>query len=288
MVWVIDFLKILLRGISQVMLQNNALTGFLFLIGIFYNSWLMGVGVIIGVVTSTITAVILNYRKKDVYDGFYGFNGALVGAGLLFFFEANILLISLIIFGAVLSSIIMNFMHKRKLYPYTFPFVLSTWLVIILIKIFNLAPQKIQELSEVINLDIVSALSMGFGQVMFQASIITGIIFLIGILISSRISAIYAFIGSFIGMLVAFVFSFPLNLVNIGIFGFNGVLCGIAFAKKRISSLVYAIVSIIISVFIIYGMIAFNVIALTAPFVFATWMVLALRRIMNKHITKIG
>jgi urea transporter len=56
---VIDFLKIISRGISQVMLQNNIITGLLFLIGIFYNSWLMGIGALIGVLISTLTAFIL-------------------------------------------------------------------------------------------------------------------------------------------------------------------------------------------------------------------------------------
>lgn len=278
----IDFLKILLRGISQVMLQNNTLTGLLFLVGIFYNSWLMGLGALIGVFTSTITAFILNYKKKDIYNGLYGFNGVLIGIALVFFFKVNILLVCLIILGSISSSIIMHFMHEKKLAPYTFPFVLSTWFLIFLIKFFNFVPPKTQELTDAVNLAIIPSLSTGFGQVMFQASVATGIIFLIGILMNSRISAIYAFIGSFTGMLIAFIFSFPLTLVNAGIFGFNGVLCGIAFASKKKYSLFYATVSIIISVFIIYGMISFNLIALTAPFVFSAWVTLALRRLASQ------
>jgi len=240
----------------------------------------MGLGALIGVFTSTITAFILNYKKRDVYNGLYGFNGVLIGIALLFFFKVNILLICLIILGSILSSIIMHFIHEKKLAPYTFPFVLPAWLLIFLINFFDLVPLNAQEWINTGNLNIISSLSMGFGQVMFQASIVTGIIFLIGILINSKRAAIYAFIGSFVGMLVAFIFSFPLNLINTGIFGFNGVLCGIAFASKKYS-LFYATVSIIISVFIIYGMISFNLIALTAPFVFSAWVTLALRRIIG-------
>lgn len=280
----INFFKVILKGMGQIMLQNNAITGFLFLIGVFYNSIIMGLGALLGVFAGTIAAFILKYKKRDIYDGLYGFNGALTGIALAFFFEFNILLICFIIFGAILSSLIMNFMHKKKLSPYTFPFVLSTWFLIVLIEYYNLIPQKTQKLVEVANLSIVSSLGMGFGQVMFQASIISGIVFLIAILINSRLSAIYAFIGSFIGMIVALLFSFPLYLINIGMFGFNGVLCGIAFADKKKYSLFYAVVSISISVFIIYGMMTFNWIALTAPFVFATWITLALRKFANHRI----
>lgn len=274
----IDFLKVILRGFSQVMLQNNSITGLLFLIGILYNSWIMGLGALIGVSTSTIAAFILNYEKQDINNGLYGFNGALVGISLLFFFKANALLIVLIVFGSILSSLIMNYMRNRKLSPYTFPFVLSSWFLIALIKSLNLIQLQSQELAKAVSLDIASSLSYGFGQVMFQASMVSGIVFFTAVLINSRRSAIYALLGSAIGMLVAFGFSFPINLVNTGIFGLNGVLCGIAFAGRHKNSLLYAIISIIFSVFIIYGMIVLNLVALTAPFVFATWATLGVQK----------
>jgi urea transporter len=283
---VINSVKIILRGAARVMLQDNPITGLLFLIGIFYNSWLLGIGAVIGILVATITAVILKYKKEDIISGNYGFNGALVGVALLFFFKVNILLIILLIVGSILSSIIMNFMSKRKLAPYTFPFVLSTWILMILIKLFNLIPKITIELIEALKLNIVSSLSMGFGQVMFQENVVTGIIFLIAIFVGSKRAAIYAFIGSLIGMLLALALIFPLNLINIGIFGFNGVLCGIAFADKKKYSLIYAIIAIILSVFIVYGMISFNLIALTAPFVFATWITLGLKRVIIRKKLK--
>lgn len=177
----------------------------------------------------------------------------------------------------------MNYMRSRNLSPFTFPFVLSAWIVIILIKSFHLITPITQELTETTNLDALSSLSMGFGQVMFQASIITGIIFLVAILINSRIAAVYGLVGSLIGMLLTFILSFPLNLINIGIFGYNGVLCGIAFAEKKRLSWLYAVISIIISVFITYGMVSLNWMALTAPFVFATWITLALRKAKSSY-----
>jgi len=275
----IDFLKVILRGFSQVMLQNNSTTGLLFLIGVFYNSWVMGLGALIGVSASTIAAFILNYKRQDVDNGLYGFNGVLVGISLLFFFKISILLVLLIIFGSVISSLIMNYMRRKKLAPYTFPFVVSSWLLIALIKYLNLVPSQSQELAEAVSLDIASSLSYGFGQVMFQASMVSGIIFFIAILINSRKYAVYALLGSALCVLVTFGLSFPLNLVNTGIFGFNGVLCGIAFADEHKHSLSYATISIILSVFIVYGMIALNLPALTAPFVLATWATLGLRKI---------
>jgi urea transporter len=79
-------------------------------------------------------------------------------------------------------------------------------------------------------------------------------------------------------MMIALAFSFPLNLIDIGIFGFNGVLCGIAFSGRKPGSFVPALISIALSVFITYSMLNFSLITLTAPFVFSSWIVLATRK----------
>jgi len=262
------------------MLQKNIITGLLFLVGIFYNSITMGMGALIGVLSGTIAAFLLNYKKQDISFGIYGFNGVLIGVALTFFFEFSVLLMSLIILGSILSTLIMNFMHKRNLHPYTFPFVISTWILMGIINYFSLVVEQTRPVLEAVSLDIVSSLSMGFGQVMFQQNLATGIIFFVAILVSSRRAGLHAFLGSAIGMLASLLLAFPLNLVNIGIFGFNGVLCGLAFSDKKTSSFVYTPVATVISVAFIYGMINFNIPPLTAPFVFATWITLGLRKIL--------
>ena len=263
---------------GQIMLQDNPLAGCLFLLGILVNSWQMSLAALLGVVSGTSAAFLLKYKKKDTADGLYGFNGALVGLALLFFFQPGLPLIILIIAGAALSSLIMNFMQKKKMPPYTFPFILSAWIIIALAGVFNIVPLQPQSLASAGALDAISALSMGFGQVMFQANIITGIFFLAAIFVSSRLSALHAFIGSAVGMLFALALSFPLGLLNIGIFGFNGVLCGVAFANSKKYAFDSTILAAALSVLMTYGMMAIGIPALTAPFVFSTWILLAMRK----------
>jgi urea transporter len=60
----ICFIDTVLRGIGQVMLQNNSLTGLIFLIGIFYNSILFGLATLIGACVSTATAVFLGIDRQ--------------------------------------------------------------------------------------------------------------------------------------------------------------------------------------------------------------------------------
>ena len=46
-----------LRGVGQVMLQNNPVTGALFLLGIFISSWVAGLYAVVGTVAATETAM---------------------------------------------------------------------------------------------------------------------------------------------------------------------------------------------------------------------------------------
>ena len=266
----------LLRGMGQIMLQDNALTGALFLLGILVNSWQMFLAALLGVASGTAAAYLLKYGKKDISHGLYGFNAALVGVGLLFFFQPSALLAILIIAGSALSSMIMNFMHARKMSPYTFPFILSTWIVIALAGTAGILQPQPPAPALPLSLDIASALSMGLSQVMFQANILTGILFLAAIFVNSRANALFALLGSLVGALIALALSFPLGLISIGIFGYNGVLCGAAFAGSKKHALALAIASTALSVLMVYAFPLTSIPALTAPFVFSTWMVLAL------------
>jgi urea transporter len=258
------------------MLQDNALTGALFLLGILVNSWQMFAAALLGLASGTAAAYLFKYDKKEISHGLYGFNAALVGVGLLFFFQPSPLLALLIIAGAALSTMIMNFMNARKMSPYTFPFVLSAWIIIALVGATGMLLPQPSPPPAPPSLDILSALSMGASQVMFQANILTGIIFFAAILASSRANALYALLGSLAGMLIALALSFPLPLISIGIYGYNGVLCGIAFASAKKHALALAIAASALSVFIVYAFPLIGAPALTAPFVFSTWIVLAL------------
>lgn len=279
-----NFAEIIFRGISQIFLLNNVITGILFLAGAFYNSWPIGIGAIIGVLTGTLTALLFKYKRDDINQGLYGYNGSLVGLTTVYFFGFNMPSVIALFFGAILSSIIMNCMTRWKVPPFTAPFIISTWIVMAIILILHIIPLQFVQLPNASNLEIIPALSRGIGQVMFQENVFTGIILFIGILVCSRISALYALLGTGIGVVVAFVCSFPLSMINIGLFGFNGVLCGIALSDKKWHRGILAIASIVVSVFVMVGMSRLGIITLTAPFVISTWLVLLLSNALRYRL----
>ena len=273
-----NFVEIIFRGISQIFLLNNVITGILFLAGTFYNSWRMGAGTVIGVLVGTVTALLLKYNKNDINQGLYGYNSTLVCLAIFYFFGFTIPSGIAAFLGAVLSVFITNVMRRTgKLPTFTAPFIVSAWVVMAVLLIFHIAPLQTSPLSDTNKLEIIPALSMGVGQVMFFEDVISGTILFIGILVSSRASALYTFLGAAIGVAVACACSFPLSMINMGLFGFNGVLCGIALSGKKWHDGVLAIAAIVVSVFIMFGLSRLGIITLTAPFVVSTWLLLSVR-----------
>ncbi|MBS0612604.1 MAG: urea transporter, partial [Proteobacteria bacterium] len=69
----LGFVDSVLRGIGQVMLQDNSYTGLLFVIGIFFNSILFGWAVLLGTTASTATAMLLGVDRSHLRAGLFGF-----------------------------------------------------------------------------------------------------------------------------------------------------------------------------------------------------------------------
>ena len=66
MAFIHNLLLILERGIGEVMFQNNAFSGLLMLIGIFLNSWQMGMLAVCYNIISTRTAYFSGYKRNDI------------------------------------------------------------------------------------------------------------------------------------------------------------------------------------------------------------------------------
>src|SRR5690349_11909597 len=84
-----SFADSVLRGVGQVMLQNNPITGLLFLLGIFIGDWVAGLYALLGTVAATETASLFGAPHDDINQGLYGFNGTLTGLGLAFYLQHN-------------------------------------------------------------------------------------------------------------------------------------------------------------------------------------------------------
>lgn len=274
------FINIILRGLGQIMLQENSATGLLFLIGIFYGSILMGIAAILSVCCGTITARILGYDKTEIEKGLYGFSAALVGVALILFFEPVFIVWLSIIIGSALATILQHLFIIKKIPVFTLPFVLVTWAIIFLFQNFYPVASSIF-LSEPIPVvhDFTFAFR-GFGQVIFQSSVFAGIAFFIGVYISSPIAALYGIAGAVLAAVLSFCFSAPFANVGMGLFSYNAVLCAIVFAGDKTKDGIWVFISVVLSVIISLTMFKYNLTQLTFPFVAATCISLVLKKLV--------
>ena len=79
------FIDAVLRGLGQVVFQNNSLTGLLVLLAISVNSFVYAGAALFGAVVSTYTATLLRIDNRLVRDGLFGFNGALTAIAMVAF-----------------------------------------------------------------------------------------------------------------------------------------------------------------------------------------------------------
>ena len=263
------------RGIGQVMFQGNALSGLLMLIGIACSSWNLALLALAGNIASTLAAYLLGYSREDIRKGLYGFNGTLVGISIGVFMRINIWSISLLLLGSALSSgIAQQFNRQNKLPGYTAPFILSVWILLILCRYLfpSLMPPPVVTPPEHVP-NLLYAFSSNIGQVMFQGNMLTGLFFLFAILLNSRLNAAYTIWGALLPLGMILLPAISIADFNMGLLGYNGVLCAIAAGNHlSIRSLIRATLAILLSIGLQIGGMQLGITTLTAPFVLSVWI----------------
>lgn len=269
-----------MRGVGQVMFQENALSGALMLLGIAVGSPAAALLALAGNVLGNLAARVFRYPAADIERGLYGFNGTLVGIAVGVFFPLGWQAALLLIAGSVASSPIARIFARCRIPGFTAPFILSTWLLLGIAALLwpalrtsggtaaiETAPEWLQ------------VLSLHFGQVMFEGrSLLTGALFLAGIAVNDRRGALYALWGALLPLGMAF-FADDYAAFNAGLYGYNGVLCAIALAGPSAWDFARATCAVLLSIALQWFGMQAGIVTLTAPFVMAVWIVMAADRI---------
>lgn len=261
--------KQILRGVSQIMLQENALTGLIFLIGIGYGSLNMALATLLASFSGTMTAYLLKFDKENIEKGLYGFSAALVGAGLLLFFKSSLTIWTLILLGGSLACVFQEYALRKKLPIFTFPFILIVWGTLLLVKLKVLGFEASVQSANTQDLDSFH-IFRNYGQVIFQDKVFSGILFFLAVLINSPIHAIYGFVASGIAYFLALFLGIEAQYIDMGLIGFNAVLSAIVFASRARSDIFWGLAATILSTLISILFIKLEWIQLTFPFVVAS------------------
>lgn len=263
------------KGIGQVMFQGNTLSGLLMLLGLLLASWQTALLALLGNASSTLMAYLCRYNRSDIREGLYGFNGTLVGIAVGVFMPINAAAIAVLVVASALSGVVARLFAMQKFVGgYTAPFILVTWAVLALCRWLcpgMLHPAAGSATAE--SIDWAAALTMSIGQVMFQGNMLTGILFLVAIAVNSYRNALYAVAATILSVVTAWLLGMDYAALNIGLAGYNGVLCAIALCNDSRLSLLWAMAAAALSVLLQTAGIHLGITTLTAPFVLATWLV---------------
>ncbi|HOM11749.1 MAG TPA: urea transporter [Rubrivivax sp.] len=285
---------VVLRGVAQVMFQNNAYTGLLFVAGIFYSAPRLGWAALLGSAVGTAAAAWLGAERAQLRAGLYGFNGALVAIGVLLFLQPDAWGWASALFGAAASSVVTaaltQLLGRWNMPALTAPFVFSTLgMLLASLRLGRLQagetlppaalPKAMPVDAAASAATVVHGLLNGIGQVFFQGEVISGGLFVLGLLVASRRAGVAALAGSAVGLLAAWVLGAAEPALRAGLYGFNSVLVAIALATVFLAgdaaAWLYALLASAAAVFVAAALSAafepFGLPALTLPFVLVTW-----------------
>lgn len=269
-----------LNGLSQIMLQDHPVTGILFLIGIMYGSVYMALAAVMASTTGVLTARLLKFDPGDIFLGLYGFNAALFGVACLLFFKPVFITWLILIIGSVITTLMQHFFMLKKISVFTLPFVVVTWIFVFLIRTYWPEMQ-----AEVVTTNFAPEESWyfvfrGYGQVIFQSGVISGILFFLGVFTSRPIAALYGLAGAVTGGCVGVYLQMDNQMISDGLLGFNAVLCAIAFSGEKFKDGLWVLIAVILSTIISIWMITYEYMQLTFPFVAAASVITYVKKLL--------
>jgi len=310
---IVRFVDTNLRGIGQVMFQNNPLSGILFLAAIGWGSYAAGaprvaIAGLLAVVVATLTAQWLRVDEASLHSGLYGYNGILVGLALATFLAPGALMWVYVVLGAAVSVVVM-LGTANAVKPWgsalTFPFVLTTWLLLLATYGFSgLAGAALPagnvvtafqpyEASPLKLIDLVHGMLLSISQVFLKGSVVAALLLIAGLAVNSLAAAAFAVAAAVLAVLTAHLFGAESELITGGLLGFSPVLTAIAlgtvFYQPSLRVVVYTALAtaftVIVQAALNVALTPFAIPALTAPFVLVTWIFLLPRQCLAPTTT---
>jgi urea transporter len=258
----------------------------------------VGIAGLVAVVVATLTAQWLHADAASLASGLYGYIAFLVGLALATFLAPGALLWGYVVLGAAVSVVallgIANAVRTWGVSALTFPFVLTTWVLLLATYGFSGLVGTALPSARVITafqphegspfdiVDLAQGVLHSISQVFLKGSAVAALLLLVGLAVSSRVAAAFALAGAILAVATAHILGAESALITGGLLGFSPVLAAIAlgtvFYRPNWRVAAYAAVG---PVFTVIAQSALNVAltplaipALAVPFVLVSWLFL--------------
>ena len=300
------FIDAVLRGLGQVIFQNNSLTGLLVLLAISVNSFVYAGAALFGAVVSTYTATLLRVDNKLVRDGLFGFNGALTAIAMVAFssreFAHGDLPSALLIlyvglaagFSTILARAFAFIIRNDRVPGLNFPYCVATMLLLGALHRFSgldagtvghALPLSLHPATgtQVYASDTwLYGIGTGISQIFLQDNWLTGIVLVAAIAVNSPIGAAAVIAGSALAVAVGCFLGVSEVFIRSGLLGYNAALTALAlggfFVLLDRAGAIYAALGVVLTACVSVGLAtAFapsGLPVLTLPFVIVTWLML--------------
>ncbi|OCA93016.1 urea transporter [Bacillus wudalianchiensis] len=290
-----------LKGISQVMLIENAITGLIILLAITTFSYTLGIIALLSAFIGTFIGMIGGADKQSVNQGLFGYNSVLTGISLtLFLIGPYQFIIALAGAGlaAILTAAMMHVMKNTGIPVLTIPFIIMTWFMILAsyrLKVFRLTsglvPQDLSnwELDITGKIDWTEGAFNGIGQIFFVHSTLSGVLLFIAVFFAGWKLGLYAVLGNAVALLVSYMLGGEHTLIYMGLYGYNAILTilavSVVFNTERhrfglLSGIVAVALTVTFTASIATWLLPYGLPALTMPFILCTWIFLGARKVL--------
>lgn len=265
-----------LRGVGQIVFQNDALAGALLLAGVAIGSPSCAALAAAGSLAATLVARLFRYPAAEISRGLYGFNGALVGIAAALFLRLTPVSLLLAGAGIVATLPMMRLAMRRGIPAFTAPFVLVGWLLLCVAAYCpSLAATAVSAAPEFGDGMI---FARSFAQILLQTSPWTGFFLAAGIAVGSWRDFRYGAWGGLLALAPVLLALLPQEDAAAGLYGYNAVLSAIAAGHVAPHRFARATAAALLSVGLQAAALAAGIPPLTAPFVLSVWAVMSVGR----------
>lgn len=296
-----SLLKTSLKGISQVILIENAITGFIILLAISISSISLGIITLLSAVIGTLIGKFLGADEDILNQGLLGYNSVLTGMALTLFLSGPyhwIIALAGAATTAIFTASMMHLMKKIELPVLTFPFILMTWFMLLVsyrLTAFTLSPELVPQSLAQWELDIegevnlVQGIFNGIGQIFFLDNTISGVLLFLAVFWADWKIGIYAILGNAVSLITSYGLGGEHSLIFIGLYGYNAILATIAVSTvfknegnryALLSGIIVASLSVLATASVSSWLLPFGLPTLTMPFVIVTWIFLGARKVL--------
>ena len=266
------FFESIIFSYSQIFFCNRKWFGIVALLATFILPEL-GILALAGVIISNLIAIWLKFDKTKIRNGFYGFNGILLGAASSFYFELTPFIIGLIFIFIIITFFVSavlehHFATVFNLPGLSLPFIISLYIFFLFLRNYDFIHYKEFAFIDYPFLSFLPHIAKtyfkAYSLILFQSSIISGLILAIAVLFFSRVM----FVNSILGFAFNYLFLsliFPKADETLLILtGFNSILTAFALggsliivSRKSLLLIVLSSLMVIIFAGFFYKLLAF-------------------------------